>query len=177
MARRPGDLADKRRSVPKHLLEHDTIEWAQAMAHLGIWRLDPSTGEVAWTDEVYRLHDLVPGTPLTVDIVLDRVHPEARWEGEQAIVDLLQGGQPGRWAHRIGLGDGSVRWIEFSAGLYHDGSLVGFVQDGTERWQSQQRLAEERTRSDLAESIAQIGSWMMDAHTGAMQWSPQLYRL
>jgi PAS domain S-box-containing protein len=126
--------------VPKRLLEQNLIEWAQAMAHLGIWRLDPTTGEVTWTDEVYRLHDLEPGTPLTLDMVLDRVHPDDRAAATQAIDRMLDGAPVSRWTHRLALGDGSVRWIEVCGSRYRDGSLVGFVQDGTEQWESRQQL-------------------------------------
>ncbi|MBU0514976.1 MAG: PAS domain-containing protein, partial [Proteobacteria bacterium] len=52
---------------------------AQRMAHLGGWEWDVGTGEVEWSEEVYRIFGLDPTNfQPTIDSVVRRFHPDDR---------------------------------------------------------------------------------------------------
>ena len=61
-----------------------------------------------------------------------------------------------------------------------DGTMLGvlvILQDITERKQAEE-VEQRRTKLlDLAQEIAQLGSWEWDVKTGEIQWSDELYRI
>jgi CheY-like chemotaxis protein len=49
---------------------------AQAVAHVGSWRMDVRRNALAWSSEVYRIFGIAPGTPQTYGSFLEAVHPD-----------------------------------------------------------------------------------------------------
>ncbi|MEP5944959.1 MAG: PAS domain S-box protein, partial [Balneola sp.] len=54
------------------------FENAQEMAHVGGWEFDLITGEIFWTDEVYRIHDKEIGSELILEEGMDHFPGESR---------------------------------------------------------------------------------------------------
>jgi len=112
---------------------------AQRLAHLGNWELDVATGEVSWSDEVFRINGLEPQEIIpTVEVFLDIVHPEDRELVKQSIDDALYENKPYNFEHRVVRPDGEVRTVQRQAEVVRDEEgqplrLVGTVQDITER--------------------------------------------
>ncbi len=136
MKEREALLASLRRS------ESD-LAHAQMVARTGSWRLDVRTDRLDWSDEVYRLFGIQPGTQLTYEDFLLLVHPEDREKVRRAWQAALAG-EGYDIEHRINSPEG-VKWVreraelEFGAG----GALLGgfgTVQDITELKQAQESL-------------------------------------
>jgi len=51
---------------------------AQAVAHIGNWRMDIRNNVLEWSDENFRIFGIPKGTPLTYQSFLDIVHPADR---------------------------------------------------------------------------------------------------
>ena len=49
---------------------------AQALSHTGSFGWDLSSGEIYWSDETYRIFEIEPTSKPTVQMVLDRTHPD-----------------------------------------------------------------------------------------------------
>ncbi|HYH51345.1 MAG TPA: EAL domain-containing protein [Acidimicrobiia bacterium] len=111
---------------------------AQALAGLGSWELDLTTGEQLWSDQLYRLFGVDPGeeNPSTASI-LATVHPE----DQDALVSLraaLYSGTSCTMDFRILLPDGGVRWVHARGAVKERRGgeaaiMSGTVQDITER--------------------------------------------
>ena len=57
----------------------------QEIAHLGCWELNILTGELFWSDEVYRIFGMIPQEfAATYEAFIDSVHPDDR-----ALVDSV----------------------------------------------------------------------------------------
>jgi diguanylate cyclase (GGDEF)-like protein len=56
------------------------LQWAQQIAHIGTWTLDPATGTYdSWSDETYRVFGFKPGElPLNTAVLAQRIHPDDR---------------------------------------------------------------------------------------------------
>src|SRR5262245_58252374 len=57
----------------------ELLREAERIAHLGTWMWDIQSGRVTWSDEMFRLFGLEPGSILpTVEYFFAAVHPEDR---------------------------------------------------------------------------------------------------
>ncbi|MCP5144974.1 MAG: PAS domain S-box protein [Gammaproteobacteria bacterium] len=70
------------------------LEEAQAVAHVGGWDFDPLTAEFKATDEIYRISDIEPGTPLNSVSVLARFTGKHRRVVARAARDAWRYGAP-----------------------------------------------------------------------------------
>ncbi len=117
-----------------------------------------ATGEILWSDEVYRIFELDPAAPLTLERIKSRVHPEDILSF-QDMLDRQRRGSDYEHDYRLLMPDGSVRYLHVVAHATrdHDGELVyiAAVQDVTQRRLADEALA--KTRSELAR-VARVSS-------------------
>ncbi len=116
---------------------------AQAVAHVGSWRLDVRENELSWSDQTYRMFGIPLGTALTYETFLGIVHPDDR-EYVAAKWTAALRGEPYDIEHRIVVDD-TIRWVRERAELEFDekgGLLGGFgtVQDITDRKESEDEI-------------------------------------
>ena len=112
------------------------LRLAQEVARVGSWSLDVPGNLLQWSDETYRIFGVPPGTPLTLEVFADCIHPEDRDQVMVAWIAAMQGAAYDI-EHRI-LVDGQVRWVRERAKVQFSPkgqalSGVGTVQDVTDR--------------------------------------------
>jgi diguanylate cyclase (GGDEF)-like protein/PAS domain S-box-containing protein len=118
---------------------------AQAIAHLGSWEHDIVTGELRWSDEVFRIGGYEPQSFVpTPERLMAIIHPDDRDRLRRAYLASLEGAAYDL-DHRIVRPDGEVRVVHQQAELIRDGSgrplkRVGVVQDITERRALEEQL-------------------------------------
>lgn len=135
---------------------------AQKVSGTGHWHMDFKRNNLSWSDETYRLFDVKPETPITLDFFLERIHPDDRDAVVVAWNNALRG-YVYAIQHRILAGD-RTRWVEERAELRFndDGTpeeALGIVHDITERILAQQEL--DRYRMHLEE--------LVEARTAALE--------
>jgi PAS domain S-box-containing protein len=123
---------------------------AQTIAHVGSWQLDIASNTLTWSAETYRIFGVSPGTSITLDDFLSRIHPEDRESVLLAWTEAIAG-KPYDIRHRIIDGD-NVKWVHEIAQVTFDAdghaiSGMGSVQDITELHQ-----VEQATQAALAEA-------------------------
>ena len=83
---------------------------AQAVAHIGSWRLNVQRNELTWSDENWRIFGVPRGTPLTYETFLGTIHPDDRdYVHEKWSAALARA--PYDIEHRIVVG-GTVKWVQ-----------------------------------------------------------------
>ncbi len=117
---------------------------AQALAHIGSWRLDVRLNILEWSDETYRIFGIEIGSPLSYESFLSCIHPDERAIVDQAWMRALLEGVNYEVEHRIIVGD-DIKWVKEYAKLETDesGKLmrgVGSVQVITERKLYEEKL-------------------------------------
>jgi transcriptional regulator with GAF, ATPase, and Fis domain len=118
---------------------------AQRLSQTGSLGWIPSSGENIWSSETYRIFDYDPAIKPSLEMVLQRVHPEDRLVVEQNIDRASRTGQDWNLDHRLLMPDGSVKHLHIVAHAVKNGSkgeisFVGAVMDITAAKQSQQAL-------------------------------------
>src|SRR6202158_5293076 len=125
---------------------------AQRLTHTGSWGWRVSTGEIIWSEETFRIFQYDRTTKPTVELILQRVHPEDAALVKQTIERASQDGKDFEHEYRLVMPDGSVKYVHVVAHAFSDesGSLefVGAVMDVTERKEAREKLrnSEERYR-------------------------------
>jgi signal transduction histidine kinase len=120
---------------------------AQRLSHTGSFGWYPESGEIYWSDETYRIFECEPTIKPSVELVLDRTHPDDRTRLRQIIDRASIERSEFTTEHRLLMADGSVKYIR---GVAHASTgedresfvFVGAVTDITER----KRAEEERER-------------------------------
>ncbi len=128
---------------------------AQRIARLGHWEWDLQSGQIAWSEEVYRIFGVTPeGFTPSLEAILSRVHPGDKERVSQGLSEARAGVKPYNVVSRLIRPDGSVRYMHSQAEALFDESgkaqrLLGTAQDISERRQAEMRLraSEERFRA------------------------------
>ncbi|MEG4996646.1 MASE1 domain-containing protein [Microcoleus sp. B4-D4] len=145
---------------------------AQRIAQLGNWDLNftaikqadrceqsaenniSSNIELRWSDELYRLLGLVPGTVKpTAEVFLQAVHPEDRELVARSQCQAMFERKPYSINYRIVLPDGGVRAVCEQSAI-HSNIIAATVQDVTERHRAEAALRTSSERDRLLSEMA-----------------------
>jgi PAS domain S-box-containing protein len=126
---------------------------AQHIAHIGNWEWNIQTGEVCWSDELFRIYGLDPQafTP-TIDSFTPYIHPDDKEFVNETIQQVMSKGNPVNFDFRIIATDGTVRVLNTIGKIvefYNDGKpalMVGTNQDITERKKIEGELKESEAK-------------------------------
>lgn len=141
------EIAERKRIEEALRYTQDILTKAQSIAHLGSWRMDIKTGEMEWSDELFRICGLEPQCEKpSLALGLSLLHGDDRRIAQRALTDIVAGKSGCKCEWRIVSSDGSVRYVQSQAeGVYNEKgeaiSLVGTFLDITEH-----KLAEEALR-------------------------------
>ncbi|MFS3126987.1 response regulator [Nocardioides sp. Bht2] len=144
-----------------HLLRQvDLMVEAQQIAHVGSWYWYPAADEIWWSEELYRLYRVDPGSSPSVEDSQRLIHPEDRVAMEAAVASAFAGQPHIEWEGRLLLPEGGVRWIREVADAEFDaqGNLVrlcGTAQDITELRRAATLAAEAQERLILMQTVAE----------------------
>jgi len=116
---------------------------AQRLSHTGSFGWDLLREEIYWSDETYRIFECEATTKPTVQLVIDRTHPDDRMHLRQIIDNASIERGAFTVEHRLIMADGSVKYVRAVArpSTGEDpGSVifVGAVTDITERKRAEQ---------------------------------------
>jgi PAS domain S-box-containing protein len=155
-------VALRRRQTEEALRESEGhLAKSQEIAHFGHWRLDPATGAVSGSDELFRIFSLTR-EEATLDAFAEVVHPDDREYDLRHIRRGMEHGESWDIEHRLICRDGKEKSIRAIGKAITDDAgrvvmLVGTVQDITDRKRAEEGLrASERMHRTLAENIPGI---------------------
>ena len=162
---------------------NDMLREAQAIAHVGSWERDLVTGEIIWTDEVYRIFGLKPReSEITFDKLLEMVHPDDRERLKRTVGEAIERGGDYSIEYRIVRPERTVRVVNVHARLAIDKDgrpvrLVGTVQDITGRKIAEDEIKKSGERLNEAQRVAHVGSWEWDIVRNTLYWTDEIYRI
>jgi predicted ATPase/signal transduction histidine kinase len=124
----------------------------QRLSHTGTFGWRPSSGEIYWTEETFRIFEYDPATAPTLELIALRVHPDDAGAFRQVAERASNNGQDFEHAYRLRMPDERVKHVHVVARAFRDEAgeveFVGSVMDV-----SAMRLAERelhKTQTDLA---------------------------
>ncbi|MBD3609770.1 MAG: PAS domain S-box protein [Gammaproteobacteria bacterium] len=129
---------------------------AQYVGKIGHWSWDVDSGQLKWSDEIYRIFGYKPGSiEPTYERFLASLHPDDVERIKHSVDDAFTKGKKHSIDHRILLTNGDVRWVHEEAIAKLDGQgqplkLMGTVQDITERKEFEAQLVLAKEQAEQA---------------------------
>lgn len=169
-----AELEQTNRQLAEH--SRELLAEAEQIGRMGSWQWEVATNQVIWSDQLYRLYGLEPGSvELDYDAFLDRVHPEDRPEAERAIRQSYETGEPFSFRHRIVRPEGAVRTLLARGRVDRAPNgeplrLIGTDQDITEQVEAERvavRLERETAGRVAAEAARDRVEHVLESMTDA----------
>jgi hypothetical protein len=111
-----------------------SLESAVAMPNVSVGRFAYDAVNDEWTlsEHLYRMLDIDPGTEVTTDLLLSRIHEDEREEAVRQLREASTGEGPFSGQHRVHTSDGRVRLMAHVGDASADANFSGYVIDLTE---------------------------------------------
>jgi PAS domain S-box-containing protein len=140
----------------------ESMQLAQQYVGIGIWEWDLQTGELAWSDEIRRLHGIeVEKFDGRYESWMESIVPEDRQQVHQSITSALASNSEYEVQYRVYMADKTLHWLEARGRIIVMNDLpvrmLGVAMDVTSRKAAEQTLRQSEkiaATGRLAASIA-----------------------
>jgi NO-binding membrane sensor protein with MHYT domain/signal transduction histidine kinase len=155
---------------------------AQRLSHTGSFGWRPSTGEIIWSDETFRIFQYDGTTTPTVELILQRVHPDDAPLVRETIERASQDGRDFAHEYRLVMPDGAVKHVHVVAHALSDQpariEFVGAVMDVSDRKRADEELRRSEGYLAEAQRLTHTGIWAWSVTARrSVYWSQENYRL
>jgi PAS domain S-box-containing protein len=173
--------AERRRAEEALRQSEAYLAEAQRLSHAGSFGWRPSTGEIIWSEETFRIFEYDRATKPSIEVILQRVHREDAASVKETVERASQDGKDFEHEYRLVMPDGSVKHVHVVAHAERDESgeleFVGAVMDTTESKRAEKKLRRSEESLLEAQKLSHTGSWRHDVASGAIIVSPEVYRI
>jgi PAS domain S-box-containing protein len=179
--REATQMAERRRAEEALRQSEAYLTEAQRLSHTGSFGWRPSTGEIIWSEETFRIFEYDRATKPSIEVILQRVHREDAASVKETVERASQDGKDFEHEYRLVMPDGSVKHVHVVAHAERDESgeleFVGAVMDTTESKRAEKKLRRSEESLLEAQKLSHTGSWRHDVASGAVIVSPEVYRI
>jgi PAS domain S-box-containing protein len=153
------DIDERKRAEDALKRSEAFLAEGQRLSRTGSFSWRVATGEITWSEELYRIFEFDRDVPVTLELIGSRVHPEDIPMLNDMIDRARGNGSDFGYEHRLLMSNHSVKYLHIvgHGTRDRDGRLVyiGAAQEVTERRLSEETLG--KVRSELAH-VARVTS-------------------
>jgi C4-dicarboxylate-specific signal transduction histidine kinase len=155
-------VAQVRQLMQEKLQRSETyLSYAQRLSHTGSFGWKVGALEISWSEETFRIFQVEPGTQPTMELVLQRVHPEDRELVKQTIEQAARAAEDFNFEHRLVAPDGGIKHVHVVAHARKDGAgtleFVGAVMDVTASKAAAAALRQEQLKLAHVARLTTVG--------------------
>ncbi|MDQ1389764.1 MAG: hypothetical protein QOG55_2597 [Acidobacteriaceae bacterium] len=136
--------AERKRAEESLRQSEACLAEAQRLSHTGSFGWRPSTGEILWSEETFRIFQYGRAAKPAIDLVLQRVHPDDVVLVKQTIERASHDGKDFQHEYRLMMPDGAVKDVHVVAHAERDETgeieFVGAVMDISDRKRADEEL-------------------------------------
>src|SRR3984957_7945999 len=146
------DIEDRKQAEDELRRKENFLATAQRLSQSGSFSWNLDTNEVTFSDEALRIFGFDPDSPVTLQEIDNRIHPEDRHILPEKREEAKVVGEGQDYQIRLLMPDGSVKYLHTTSSEIHDMSgrrvYIGALQDVTQRRLAREAL--DKAQSDLA---------------------------
>src|SRR5260370_20857427 len=109
------DIDERRRGEEKPRRSEAYLSEAQKLSHTGSFGWNVLNGEIFWSDETYKIFEYDQAVKPTLELVLQRIHPDDRSLVKQTFDRAAEARSGLDFEHRLLIADGSVKHLHVLA--------------------------------------------------------------
>jgi PAS domain S-box-containing protein len=146
------DVDERKRAEEELRRNQEFLTRAQEISSSGCFSWFVDTNEVTFSEGAYRIFGYEPNSPVTLDRIASRIHPDDLALMEEKVGAARAAGGDQNYEIRLRMPDGSIKYVHTISNLVVDSSgrrqFIGATQDVTQRRLAQEAL--HRAQSELA---------------------------
>lgn len=174
-------VEDQKRTEAELRRSEMYLNEAQKLSGTGSFGWNVARGDIVWSDQTFRIFGLDQAMKPTVDIILQRTHPEDRADVKMTM-DRAADGAEFDCEHRLLMPNGSVRYVHAVARTERAASgrmgFVGAVTDVTMVKETERKLRRSEAYLAEAQRLSKTSSWAWDVRRREFVYrSPEVYNL
>ena len=174
--------AERRRAEDALRQSEAYLAEAQRLSHTGSFGWWPSTGEILWSEETFRIFEYDQATKPSIEVILQRVHREDAASVKETVERASQDGKDFEHEYRLVMPESGVKHVHVVGHAERDESdeieFVGAVMDVTAAKQAEEALRRSEGYLADAQRLTGTGSWAWNVATKqGVYWSQENYRL
>jgi PAS domain S-box-containing protein len=155
---------------------------AQRVSQTGSFGWNLSNGEIFWSDENFRIFQYDRTTKPTLELIVQRIHPEDRAAVQQTIDQASSEGKDFDHQYRLLMPDGSVKYVHAMARATRDASgsieFIGAAIDVTVARETERKLRRSEAYLAEAQRLVHTSSWAWDVRRREFVYrSSEVYHL
>lgn len=173
------DVTQTRLAQDEVLRSRRALDEAQKLAHIGSFEWNLESGEIHWSDEMFRIFGLQRESfQPTVQALFQLIAPSQREIVRGRAVQAVRTANPESMVIPITRADGEIRWLQTHSRAESNDQgrsiyIVGSAQDITEALEASRALRESEQRYALAAQGANDGLWDWNLETNQIYFSPR----
>lgn len=158
-----------------------SLDEAQELVHIGSWQWNVASGDIVWSDELYRIYGLQPKEgSVEFDEFMQLIYPDDREKVSNIINEAYQTQQSFDFEHRIVLPNKKIRILHGKGKVITDDSgqvvrMVGTSQDITERKKADLALHKSNERFNAVTAATSDVVYDLDLKNGTIWFNDALY--
>ena len=177
------EVLQRQRTEEALLRSEAYLAEAQRVSHTGSFGWSVSSGHIFWSDETFRILEYHPSNKPTVEVILQRTHPEDRALVQERLDQAARDKKAFEFEHRLLMPDDSVKYVRVvghpstkdESGNFE---FVGAVMDITESKRADESLRRSEGYLAEAQRLTHSGSWVWQvAGRDALHLSEEWYRI
>jgi PAS domain S-box-containing protein len=155
---------------------------AQRLSGTGSFGWNVATTDIIWSEQTFRIFGCDRTTKPTVELIVQRTHPEDRDAVQNTIDRATREGKDFDHEYRLLMPDGSVKYVHAKAHAVRNASgrieFVGAVTDVTVAKETERKLRRSEAYLAEAQRLSHTSSWAWDARLQEFVYrSPEVYHL